>query len=79
MQHFLSDDRIARAPPVGVKLLQAIAHLDAEQATTTPGRFVSSPGFNALHQYRVDGRETNLGKSKHQQRSHHLFTVATAL
>lgn len=79
VRHFLSDDRIAGAPPVGVKLLQAIAHLDAEQAKTAAGRFLTSPGFDALHQYRVDGHETNLGKSKHQQLSHHLFTVAKAL
>ncbi|WP_186317818.1 sce7725 family protein [Curtobacterium sp. 9128] len=79
VQHFLSDDRIAGAPPVGVKLLQAIAHLDAEQAKTTPGRFLASPGFNTLHQFGVDGHETNLGKSKQQQLSHHVFTVAKTL
>jgi hypothetical protein len=79
VQHFLSDDRDAGAPPIGIKLLQAIAHVDAYQAKTTPGRFLSSPGLKTLHQYRVDGHETNLGKSKHQQLSHHLFTVATAL
>ncbi|SBN61864.1 hypothetical protein GA0004736_0761 [Curtobacterium sp. 9128] len=79
VQHFLSDDRTAGAPPVGVKLLQAIAHIDTEQARTTPGRFRSSPGFRTLHQYRVDGHETNLAKSKHQQLCHHLFTVADAL
>lgn len=77
VQHFLSDDRTAGAPPIGVKLLQAIAHLDAEQAAS--GRFLPSPGFAALHQLRVDGHETNLAKSKRQQLSHHLFTVAAAL
>jgi hypothetical protein len=78
VQHFLSDDRIAGAPPTAVKLLQAIAHMDAQQ-TATPGRFLLSPGFQSLHQYWFDSKETNLEKSKQFQLSHHLFTAAQAL
>ncbi|WP_175472085.1 MULTISPECIES: sce7725 family protein [unclassified Curtobacterium] len=78
VQHFLSDDRVQGAPPVAIKLLQAIGHMDAQQ-TATPGRFLQSPGFQTLHKYRVDKKETSLEKSKQQQISHHLFTVASAL
>jgi len=78
VQHFLSDDQVQGTPPDGVKLLQAVKHLDDQQAAT-PGRFLPSPGFMALHQYRVDGHITNLEQSKRQQISHHLHTVAHSL
>ncbi|TFD00498.1 hypothetical protein E3T28_08190 [Cryobacterium sinapicolor] len=78
VQHFLSDDRIQKSPPDAIKLLQSIQHMTNQQ-TATPGRFLLSPGYTTLESYLSTGKRTSLEKSKQQQISHHLHTVAHCL
>lgn len=62
-----------------VKPLRAISNMDAEQARSSHGRFLASPRSQAPHQYRVDGKQTNLARSKQQQIGNRLFTVAASI
>ena len=78
VQHFLSDDQTQGSPPDAIKLLQSIGHMTAQQAAT-PGRFLVSTGYATLESYFLTGRRTSLEKSKQQQISHHLHTVAHCL
>lgn len=78
VQHFLSDDRTQKSPPDAVKLLQSIKHMTNQQ-TLTPGRFLLSNGYATLASYLAAGKRTSLEKSKQQQISHHLQTVAHCL
>ncbi len=78
VQHFLSDDRTQNSPPDSIKLLQSIQHL-VDQQRATPGRFLLSPGYTNLVGYLTASKLTSLEKSKQQQISHHLYTVAACL
>ncbi|WIB67572.1 sce7725 family protein [Curtobacterium sp. MCBD17_035] len=79
VQHFLSTDTTVRTPKDGIKLLQALEKLHIQQTVTTPGRFLTTPGYLMLDDYRKRKHATTLAKSKHAQLSHHLSTVAAAL
>jgi hypothetical protein len=78
VQHFLSDDRTQNTLPDALKLLQSIQHM-TDQQTATPARFLRSHGYTTLESYLLTKRQTSLEKSKQQQISHHLHTVAHSL
>lgn len=78
VQHFLSDDRAQKSLPDALKLLQSINHMTNQQSAI-PGRFLRSPGYDVLESYLLTGKRTSLEKSKQQQISHHLYTVAHSL
>ena len=79
IQHFLSDDMTIRTQKDGIKLLQALEKLHTQQTVTTPGRFILTPGYLMLEDYRKRKHATTLGKSKQAQLSHHLSVVAASL
>ena len=78
IQHFLSTDQVQGTPPNSLKLFQAIEKMRRQQAST-PGRFLPTVGYRTLEGYFTSGHRTNLEKSKQQQISHHLATVANTL
>lgn len=78
VQHFLSDDRTQGSLPDALKLLQAIKHM-TDQQVATPGRFIRTVGYRTLENYLANSKRTSLEKSKQQQISHHLATVAASL
>ena len=78
IQHFLSTNRIQGTPPDGIKLLEALNAMNA-QHLATPNRFVQSPGYKALEDYRFRNYVTSLEKSKQNQINHHIFTISSLL
>ncbi|RFA06864.1 hypothetical protein B7R21_18060 [Subtercola boreus] len=78
VQHFLSDERDRNLGSAGGKILEALAHLQAERARH-PSKFRASPGLAAFDLVHAQRHATSLVKSKQYQISHHIYTVAAAL
>ncbi|MDO4040040.1 sce7725 family protein [Clavibacter michiganensis] len=78
IQHFLSSSQIQGTPPDALKLLEALNAMNA-QHLATPHRFLQSPGYKALEDYRARGYSTSLEKSKQSQINHHIFAISSAL
>lgn len=78
VQHFISDETDRNIGNSSSKLLEAIAHLEA-QMIATPRRFLPSPAIAAYREQRRNGRATSLSGNKSLQIRHHLFTVGRAL
>jgi hypothetical protein len=78
IQHFVSDEQQQYVGTAQTKLLEAIAHLDA-QITTTPTRFTESPAIDSYLDQLSTGAATNLEGNKRLQIGHHLHEVARHL
>jgi hypothetical protein len=76
VQHFTSDETDPNIGNASTKLLEAIAHMEAQLAAT-PTRFALSPAIVDYQAQAATGHATNLTKNKQLQIMHHLFTVGT--
>jgi hypothetical protein len=78
IQHFVSDEVQQYVSTGPVKLLEAIAHLQA-QINATPHRFESSPALTSYLSQLSTGNATSPANNKSLQIQHHLFAVARHL
>lgn len=76
VQHFVSDiDTVGSMSP---KYAEAITKIE-RQITTTPTRFLSSPGLVEFRTQLASGKFTSPEHSKRQQIGHHIYTVGKTL
>ncbi|MDO9455229.1 sce7725 family protein [Nocardioides sp.] len=75
VEHFVSDETDRNIGTFQTKLLEAVAHLNA-QIAATPGRFTATPTIATYLTYLAGTSPTNPSGNKSLQISHHLHMVA---